>query len=208
MYKRVVRLYQFQHILLEVLHSRLQSNQNIDASLAMVKRNNIQMKMIKTALFSTVLLTSTGLFIQSAFATETTPATHTAPAYGDNPNIFKVLRYKAQAAAHNTAEIVDQAAQKGVAKVQPKVATAWQESKEFASETSVIAKEKSQQAAATVNQKINQTKEGLVGSPNQSPAPIESRPLSQSSSDFRAPTPPQAPANQHPAAQPPTSIDL
>lgn len=61
MYKRVVRLYQFQHILLEVLHSRLQSNQNIDASLAMVKRNNIQMKMIKTALFSTVLLTSTGL---------------------------------------------------------------------------------------------------------------------------------------------------
>ncbi|SDX92690.1 hypothetical protein [Acinetobacter kyonggiensis] len=159
------------------------------------------MKLMKTALLSSVILTSTCLFIQTTSAAETTPATKTAPAYGDNPNIFKVLGYKAQQAAQNTADKVDHAAQKGIAKVKPKVDNAWEESKVRATETSVLAKEKSQQAAATVNKKINETKDAVIGSPNTQPAPIISHPLSQSSSSIEsvpAPTPtteaPQTPS--------------
>ncbi|OTG68733.1 hypothetical protein B9T25_04405 [Acinetobacter sp. ANC 4470] len=139
------------------------------------------MKLMKTALFSSVILASTYLFIQSTSAAETAPAPKTAPTYGDNPNIFKVLGHKAQQVAQNTADKVDHAAQRGIAKVKPKVDNAWEESKTLATETSVLAKEKSQQAAATVNRKINETKDGIISSPNAQPAPIVSRPLSQSS---------------------------
>ena len=146
------------------------------------------MKMIKTTMCSSIILTSailaTTTVSAATSANETMPATQSPAApYGDNPNIFKVLGHKAQQAAKNTAEIVDQAAQKGIAKVQPQVATAWQQSKEFASEKSGVAKEKSQQAAASVNKKINQTKDDWIGSPNQQSAPIESLPLSQSSTN-------------------------
>ena len=70
------------------------------------------MKLMKTALLSSVILTSTCLFIQSTSAAETAPVTKTTPAYGDNPNIFEVLGHKAQQAAQNTANKVDHAAQK------------------------------------------------------------------------------------------------
>lgn len=153
------------------------------------------MKLMKTALLSSVILTSTCLFIQSTSAAETAPVTKTTPAYGDNPNIFEVLGHKAQQAAQNTADKVDHAAQKGIAKVKPKVDNAWEESKALATETSVLAKEKSQQAAATVNKKINKTKDGIIGSPNAQPAPIVSHPLSQSSSNVE-PVPAPIPSTE------------
>lgn len=134
--------------------------------------------MMKTVLITSAILASTSVLAQTSTAA---PAhSHPAP-YGDNPNIFKVLGYKAQQKVQNTAEKVDTAAQKGVAKVKPKVENAWEDTKDFATEKSAIAKEKSQHAAATVNQKINETKDHIIGSPNDQPAPIISHPLSESS---------------------------
>lgn len=134
--------------------------------------------MMKTVLITSAILVSTSVLAQTSTAA---PAhSHPAP-YGDNPNIFKVLGYKAQQKVQNTAEKVDTAAQKGVAKVKPKVENAWEDTKDFATEKSAIAKEKSQHAAATVNQKINETKDHIIGSPNDQPAPIISHPLSESS---------------------------
>ena len=73
---------------------------------------------------------------------------------------------------------------------------AWEGTKDFASEKSVIAIEKTQQAAATVNKKLNETKDGLIGSPNDQPAPIVSHPLSQSSTGVDS-----APVQQVPSTQ-------
>ncbi|TCB53574.1 hypothetical protein [Acinetobacter terrestris] len=142
------------------------------------------MKKMKAALITSAILASTPLFAQTTTTntTETAaPAQHQAAPYGDNPNIFKVLTQKAQTTVQNTAERVDHAAQKGITKVKPKVENAWEETKDFASEKSVIAIEKTQNAAVKVNKKLNETKDGLIGSPKDQPAPIVSHPLSQSS---------------------------
>ena len=140
------------------------------------------MKKMKTALITSAILASTPLFAQTTTTTtETATSTQQAAPYGDNPNIFKVLTQKAQTTVQNTAERVDHAAQKGITKVKPKVENAWEETKDFASEKSVVAIEKTQNAAVKVNKKLNETKDGLIGSPKDQPAPIVSHPLSQSS---------------------------
>ena len=155
------------------------------------------MKKMKTALITGAILASTPLFAQTTTATETVTQTQSQAApYGDNPNIFKVITHKAQATVQNTAEKVDHAAQKGIAKVKPQVQNAWEETKEFASEKSVIAIEKTQNAAVKVNKKLNETKDGLIGSPNDQPAPIISHPLSQSSTGVESAPAPQAPSTQ------------
>ena len=155
------------------------------------------MKKMKTILITSAILASTPLFAQTTPATQTvTPTQSQAAPYGDNPNIFKVITHKAQNAVQNTAEKVDHAAQKGIAKVKPKVENAWEETKEFASEKSVIAIEKTQNAAVKVNKKLNETKDGLIGSPNDRPAPIISHPLSQSSTGVES-----APVQQTPSTQ-------
>lgn len=142
------------------------------------------MKMMKMVLMTSAILLSTPLWAQMGTVTPSSTSTHNQPApYGDNPNIFKVLGHKAQQTVQNTAEKVDTAAQKGIAKVKPKVENAWEGTKEFASEKSAIAKEKSQHAAATVNQKLNETKDNIIGSPNDQPAPIISHPLSEPSTN-------------------------
>ena len=149
------------------------------------------MKKMKAALITSAILASTPLFAQTTTTTtETaTPAQHQAAPYGDNPNIFKVLTQKAQTAVQNTAERVDHAAQKGITKVKPKVENAWEETKDFASEKSVVAIEKTQNAAVKVNKKLNETKDGLIGSPKDQPAPIVSHPLSESSTPQHTTTP-------------------
>jgi hypothetical protein len=93
--------------------------------------------------------------------------------YRDNPNIFEVLGQKTLDTAQDAANAVDRGTQKGIAKVKPKVAETWHETKTYSEEQTEIAKENSQKAAATVNRKWND--------PNSPPAPIESHPLSQSS---------------------------
>ena len=149
------------------------------------------MKKMKAALITSAILASTPLFAQTTTTTTTETATSTQQAapYGDNPNIFKVLTQKAQTAVQNTAERVDHAAQKGITKVKPKVENAWEETKDFASEKSVIAIEKTQNTAVKVNKKLNETKDGLIGSPKDQPAPIVSHPLSESSTPQQTTTP-------------------
>ncbi|TCB51924.1 hypothetical protein E0H80_03990 [Acinetobacter sp. ANC 4779] len=138
------------------------------------------MKKMKAVLITSAILASTPLFAQTTTETAT-PTQRQAASYGDNPNIFRVLTQKAQTTVQNTAEKVDHAAQKGIAKVKPKVENAWEGTKDFASEKSVIAIEKTQNAAVKVNNKLNETKDGLIGSPENQSAPIVSHPLSQSS---------------------------
>jgi hypothetical protein len=147
------------------------------------------MKMIKILMISSTILASMPLLAQTSInQTDTSPSTPISTQnpdtpYGDNPNIFKVLGHKAQHTAQNAVAAVDQAAQKGIEKIRPQVATAWQETKVLGAETSAVAKQKSRQAAATLNQKVNQTKAGITGSPEAQPAPIVSHPLSQSSTE-------------------------
>jgi hypothetical protein len=165
-------------------------NKNSNAKLKLQAKTGITltMKKMKTILITGAILASTPLFAQAPTATDTvTPPQNNAVPYGDNPNIFKVITQKAQTTVQNTAEKVDHAAQKGIAKVKPKVENAWEETKDFATEKSAAAKEKSQQTAATVTQKLNQTKDGIMGSPDAKPAPIVSYPLSQSSTGAQAP---------------------
>lgn len=153
--------------------------------------------MMKTVvLITSAILASTPLWAQTATTAPANTSTHTQPApYGDNPNIFKVLGHKAQQKVQHTAEKVDYGVQKGIAKVKPKVENAWEDTKDFATEKSVIAIEKTQNAAVTVNKKLNKTKEGLIGSPNDQPAPIVSRPLSESSTDQQSVPVQQTPAS-------------
>ncbi|MEJ2899882.1 hypothetical protein [Acinetobacter sp. NS-4] len=154
------------------------------------------MKMMKTVLITSAILASTPLWAQTATTAPANTSTHTQPApYGDNPNIFKVLGHKAQQKVQHTAEKVDYGVQKGIAKVKPKVENAWEETKDFATEKSEIAKEKTERAATTVNRKLNQTKDNIIGSPNDQPAPIVSRPLSESSTDQQS-----VPAQQTPTS--------
>lgn len=101
--------------------------------------------------------------------------------YGDNPNIFEVLGQKTLDTAQDTANAIDRGTQKGIAKVKPKVAKTWQETKTYSEEQTEIAKENSQKAAATANKKWHEAKASVLGDPNSPPAPIESHPLSQSS---------------------------
>ena len=149
------------------------------------------MKMMKTVLITSAILASTPLWAQTATTTPDHTSTHTQPApYGDNPSIFKVLGHKAQQKVQHTAEKVDYGVQKGIAKVKPKVENVWEETKDFATEKSEVAKEKTERAATTVNRKLNQTKDNIIGSPNDQPAPIVSHPLSESSTPQQT-TPPQ-----------------
>ncbi|TCB80034.1 hypothetical protein [Acinetobacter sp. ANC 4173] len=101
--------------------------------------------------------------------------------YGDNPNIFEVLGQKTLDTAQDAANAVDHSTQKGIAKVKPKVAETWNEAKTYSEEQTEIAKENSQKAAAKVNRKWHEAKASVLGDPNSPPAPIESHPLSQSS---------------------------
>ena len=158
------------------------------------------MKMMKTVFILSSILLSSSVFAQNT-------AQNTAAPYGDNPNIFKVLSYKAQQTVQNTVEKVDLATQKGIEKVKPKVANAWEETKVLGAETSAVAKEKSQQAAATINQKVNKTRDGIMGNPNDQPAPIVSHPLSQSSTPVES-APIQQPIAETPQAHSNTSTAL
>lgn len=132
------------------------------------------MQLIKAALISSTVFVAMTL---SAHAAESGKK----KGYGDNPNIFEVLGQKTLDTAQDAANAVDRTTQKGIAKVRPKVAGTWQETKIYSEEQTEIAKENSQKAAATVNKKWNEAKASVLGDPNSPPAPIESHPLSQSS---------------------------
>ncbi len=157
------------------------------------------MKIQKTSLLLSTLLTTSSLWAQSP----TTASNPTPPPYGDNPNIFQVLAHKTQEKAQSIAEKIGAETEKGIAKVKPKVDQVWENTKTYSAEQAAIAKENSQKAAQAVNQKWQDTKQAVIGQPNPAPAPIEQRPLSQSSTNSETSQPAERStlqsASEHPA---------
>lgn len=129
------------------------------------------MKMTKLALVLSTCCISGTLFAQQD------SAQRTQPAYGDNPNLIKVLTVKAQQKVQSTAEKVGAAAERGVAKIKPNVDNTWQNTKEYTSEQAVIARDNTRQGIDQAVQKVKQTKDNIMGTGG---VPIERGSLSQS----------------------------
>ena len=134
------------------------------------------------------------------------PAEKPVKPYGDNPNILHVWAYKAQEGVLNTAAKVGNAAERGIGKIKPSVDQAWDNTKDIASNTVHKVDEGAQKAAQNANAKIQETKDAIGGKPQQ-PAPIEQRPLSESSSAGSPAVPKAAPAvGSAPTAYPVTDL--
>jgi len=145
--------------------------------------------MKKTKILSTALLMCAPILTQTVQASETQQqdAKPIAP-YGDNPNLLHVFAYKTQQGVINTAEKVGAAAEKGIAKVKPKVDQVWGNTKSTAATTIEKVDQTATQAAQQTGQKIQQTKDVWRGNPQQQ-VPIEQQPLSQSSTAKQNATP-------------------
>lgn len=128
----------------------------------------------KVVLFVSAILATTPLFAQTE-TVQTAQPVKQSPAYGDNPNIFKVLGHKAKEKIDTTAVKIDNGVQKGVAKVKPKAEQAWENTKDFSEETA-------DKAASGINRTVTKAKEGVFGNPEDK-APIVQHSLSQSSTD-------------------------
>ena len=137
---------------------------------------NIFSHILKTALCAGLALASASLWAQTAQQSQ-----KPVKPYGSNPNIFHVWAYKTQEGVLGTAKKAGGAAERGVAKVKPSVDQAWDNTKDIASNTAHKVDEGAQKAAQSANAKIQETKDAIGGKPQQ-PAPIEQRPLSESSS--------------------------
>ena len=131
---------------------------------------------LKTALCAGLALASASLWAQTAQQSQ-----KPVKPYGSKPNIFLVWAYKTQEGVLGTAKKAGGAAERGVAKVKPSVDQAWDNTKDIASNTAHKVDEGAQKAAQSANAKIQETKDAIGGKPQQ-PAPIEQRPLSESSS--------------------------
>ena len=137
---------------------------------------NIFSHILKTALCAGLALASASLWAQTAQQSQ-----KPVKPYGSNPNIFHVWAYKTQEGVLGTAKKAGGAAERGAAKVKPSVDQAWDNTKDIASSTVHKVDEGAQKAAQNANAKIQETKDAVAGKPQQ-PAPIEQRPLSESSS--------------------------
>ena len=137
---------------------------------------NIFSHILKTAFCAGLALASASLWAQTAQQSQ-----KPVKPYGSNPNIFHVWAYKTQEGVLGTAKKAGGAAERGVAKVKPSVDQAWDNTKDIASNTAHKVDEGAQKAAQSANAKIQETKDAIGGKPQQS-APIEQRPLSESSS--------------------------
>lgn len=136
------------------------------------------MNIMKTMLVSCITLCSATTFAQDSTLTGNNPA------YGDNPNLAKVLAVKAQETLQNTANTVDDATKRGIAKIKPSVDSAWQNTKEFTNEKAVALRDGARQGVDTAVKSVQHAKQNLVGAGG---VPIERGSLSQ-------PNPTTAPA--------------
>ena len=130
------------------------------------------MKKTLLAAMTATLCLSTSVFAQQ---NETQKP---APAYGDNPNLIKVLAVKAQDKIQTAAEKVGAVTERGVASIKPNVDQTWQNTKEYTTEQAVTARDNTRQGIDTAVQKVKQTKENLRGSGG---VPIERGSMSQTS---------------------------
>ena len=130
------------------------------------------MKKTLLAAMTATLCLSTSVFAQQ------NETQKNAPAYGDNPNLIKVLAVKAQDKIQTAAEKVGAVTERGVASIKPNVDQTWQNTKEYTTEQAVIARDNTRQGIDTAVQKVKQTKENLRGSGG---VPIERGSMSQTS---------------------------
>ncbi|ANF80930.1 hypothetical protein A3K93_01160 [Acinetobacter sp. NCu2D-2] len=146
------------------------------------------MSIKKTILFSTALLVAFPSFAQNTENTDEKGLSAPIRPYGDNPNLLHVFAYKAQQGVINGVEKVDELAEKGIAKVKPSVDRVWGNTKSTASNTIQQVDQGVQSVTQQANQKIQDTKQAITGA-SDSPVPIESQPLSQSSNTTQTVTP-------------------
>ncbi|AYO53058.1 hypothetical protein [Acinetobacter wuhouensis] len=131
------------------------------------------MKMMKSACFMIAVITAPSLYAQTDSANQN-------QAYGDNPNIFRVLAHKTSEAVQNTAEKVGTATEKGIQKIKPSFDATIENTKNYTTEQATIARDNTRQGIDTAVKKVEQTKDRITGK-NSYNIPIESGSLSQSS---------------------------
>lgn len=112
----------------------------------------------------------------AANSTASNPSDAKTPPYGDNPNIFRVLTYKAGENLNRLGNSIQRGADKSSAKINEK----WEDTKNFGQEQSQIAQQKASNAKSYTEQKWQQTKAAVAGDPSAN-VPIEQRSLSQPS---------------------------
>lgn len=137
------------------------------------------MKLLKTAVCTSLLLSTSALWAQTPDAAPQVQQTEQKliQPYGKNPNLLHVWAYKAQEGVIGAAKNVGDMTERGVAKVKPSVDQAWDNTKNLASNTVQKVDTGATQAAQSANTKIQETKEVLGAKPQQ-PVPIEQQSLS------------------------------
>lgn len=161
------------------------------------------MKMMKSACFMIAVITAPSLYAQTDSANQN-------QAYGDNPNIFRVLAHKTSEAVQNTAEKVGTATEKGIQKIKPSLDSTIENTKNYTTEQATIARDNTRQGIDTAVKKVEQTKDRITGKTSYN-IPIESGSLSQSSTTpnttqnnavpYTAPTIQEAPISSQPIQQ-------
>ncbi|RZG73558.1 hypothetical protein EXE10_00200 [Acinetobacter sp. WCHAc060033] len=161
------------------------------------------MKMMKSACFMIAVITAPSLYAQTDSANQN-------QAYGDNPNIFRVLAHKTSEAVQNTAEKVGTATEKGIQKIKPSFDATIENTKNYTTEQATIARDNTRQGIDTAVKKVEQTKDRITGK-NSYNIPIESGSLSQSSTtvnpsqnntvSYTAPIVQEAPISTQPIQQ-------
>lgn len=137
--------------------------------------NKVQILCVTTALVAS----------SSLWAAESTAATNTNTAtaektlpYGDNPSLGRVLLYKTGKGMQNLGNSIQQ----GSEKASNKMSKSWQEAKVYSAEQSQVMQAKAEETKEVATQKIQQTKDAVVGT-NDGHVPIVRGELSQSSSN-------------------------
>ena len=148
------------------------------------------MNMTKITLLSSALLLSTSIFADTQTDSVATSTVKTAPSYGDNPNLLKVLAVKTQEKVQSTAEKVGAATERGIAKIKPTIDNTWNGTKEYTTEQAVIARDNTREGIDVAVKKVKQTKENIVGSSTPNNVPIERGSMSQQANTVQQPTSP------------------
>ncbi|MCH7335893.1 hypothetical protein [Acinetobacter sp. NIPH 2699] len=138
------------------------------------------MKKVPAALcLTTALIASSSLWAADTTST-TTDASNAVPEktmpYGDNPNLGRVLLYKAGKGMQNLGDSIQGASENTSQKIGEK----WKSTKEYTSEQSVIVQEQTEKAKVITAKKWQDTKDAVIGT-NDGNIPIERAELSQSS---------------------------
>ncbi|MDR7015944.1 hypothetical protein [Acinetobacter sp. 3657] len=139
------------------------------------------MNKVKVLCFATTLIASSSLWATDTTTTPTNTSSETqsnAKPYGDNPNLARVLLYKAGKGMQNLGDSIQGASENTSQKIGEK----WKSTKEYSAEQSVIVQEQTEKAKTYTAKKWQDTKDAVVGT-NDGNVPIERGDLSSPSSN-------------------------